>query len=230
MRIHALQHAMYEGLGSTEDWAWEHGHALSVTRLFEGEELPALTTFDALFVMGGPMNVYEEAQYPWLVPEKAFIREVIGTGIPVIGICLGAQLIADAMGGAVVGNGEREIGWLPVTPADTLPEMLIPLLEGGQEAFHWHSDRFEPPPGAELFAASEACPHQGFTLGDSVIGFQFHPEITEAVATAFITAEGRIPEGRYVQSAGEMLSNPERFEAQQARWLAFLERRLGSAL
>lgn len=230
MRIHALQHAMHEGLGSTEEWAWDHGHTLSFTRLFDGAALPEPGTFDALFVMGGPMNIYEEEAYPWLGPEKAFIREVAGAGIPMAGICLGAQLIADALGGKVVSNGEREIGWFPVSAVGSPPDRLRPLLEDSPESFHWHGDRFELPPGAELFAASEGCPHQGFTLGDSIVGFQFHPEATEEVATAFITAEGELGEGRYVQSASQILRDPARFEAQRQRWFAFLDHWLGSGL
>jgi len=226
MRIQTLQHVPHEALGSTAEWALDNGHEVGFTRLFEGEPLPSPTAFDALFVMGGPMNVYDEAEHPWLGPEKAFIREIVATGMPVIGICLGAQLIAAAMGGRVVGNGEREIGWFPLSAVGSPPESRAPLMEA-PAAFHWHGDRFEPPPGARLFAASEACPHQGFTLGNSVVGFQFHPEVTEAVATAFISAEGRLPEGTYVQSARQMLSDPVRFDAQQVRWFAFLDHWLG---
>lgn len=230
MRIHGLQHVPHEGLGSTEEWAYDHGHSVSFTRLYEGQQLPAPTAFDALFVMGGPMNIYQEAKYPWLAPEKAFIREVVEAGTPVAGICLGAQLIADALGGAVVSNGQQEIGWFSITPVGAVPELLRPLVDGPQEAFHWHGDRFEPPPGARLFAASDACPHQGFTIGDTVVGFQFHPEITDAVATAFITADSPLPEGPFVQSAAEMLADPSRFDAQQARWFAFLDGWLGRVI
>jgi len=230
MRIHALQHVSHEALGSTEEWAQQYGHSVSFTRLFEGDRLPPPDGFDVLFVMGGPMNIYEQAKYPWLAPEKAFIREVVEAGLPVAGICLGAQLLADSLGGRVVSNGQREIGWFPVEPVEPLPKILRPLFEGPHEAFHWHGDRFEPPPGADVFASSEGCPNQGFAIGDSVLGFQFHPEITDAVATAFITDEAPLPAGRYIQSPAQMRSQPRRFVEQRKRWFAFLDRWLGRVI
>lgn len=98
MKVHVLQHVPFEGLGSIQTWADEHQHTVTVTRLFAEEHLPSVETFDALIVLGGPMNIYKESKYKWLREEKAFIKRVIGEKKRVLGICLGAQMIADVLG------------------------------------------------------------------------------------------------------------------------------------
>lgn len=107
MRIHYLQHVPFEDLANIEVWAGEKGHEVSVTRLYMDETLPALDRFDWLIVMGGPMNIYEEVEYPWLIKEKEFIRNAINAGKFVMGICLGAQLIADVLGEKLFGTSTR---------------------------------------------------------------------------------------------------------------------------
>lgn len=224
MKIHYLQHVPYEGLGSTKEWALARGHELSATRLYAGEALPDSMAFDWLFVMGGPMNIYEYQDHPWLKPEKAFIRQAINNGKKVFGICLGSQLISDVLGGPVVNNGEMEIGWFPIRrrgePRAPL-ELLLPDSEG--PAFHWHGDRFQLPEGAEPFAESEGCPNQGFTWGSTVFAFQFHPEVTPEVARVFAEQSGELPSGRFVQTLDEMVAEPDRFERVRERWFGFLD-------
>src|SRR5271170_6697939 len=114
MRIHYFQHVPFEGLGCIAQWAAEKEHTVTATRFYLDEPAPNPGEIDWLVVMGGPMNIYEEAEYPWLAREKRFIGEAIRGGKTVIGICLGAQLIADVMGGPVTRNLEKEIGWFPI--------------------------------------------------------------------------------------------------------------------
>lgn len=114
MRIHYLQHVAMEDPGSILAWASEQGCSLTYTLFHESGALPAVDSFDWLLILGGPMNIYEEERFPWLAEEKLFIRSAIAAGKIVIGLCLGAQLIADVIGGQVTANREPEIGWLPV--------------------------------------------------------------------------------------------------------------------
>ena len=143
MRIHYLQHVPFEDLAYIETWAKDKGHSLSVTKLYLNEKLPGMDDFDWLIVMGGPMNIYEEREYPWLVEEKQFIEEVIKTGKVVLGICLGAQLIADVLGGKVRQNDYQEIGWFPVTKtSEANNSVFFKSLPDDFMAFHWHGDTF----------------------------------------------------------------------------------------
>jgi GMP synthase-like glutamine amidotransferase len=224
LRLHWLQHQHYEGLGHIETWAAERGVAVSRTALWGDESLPDLTDFDVLVVMGGPMNVYEHAAYPWLIDEKAFIRRTIDARKPVLGICLGAQLLADQLGGGVAAAAHAEIGWHPVWQTTGVRRSRL-LEDFGDEflAFHWHGDTFMLPPGAELLASSEACPTQAFVWRDQVLGLQFHPEVTVDDAQCWIEQHG-VAQDRYVQTAEEMLREPQRFEANRRLTGALMDR------
>jgi GMP synthase (glutamine-hydrolysing) len=213
LRIHWLQHVPFEGLGTIEGWVRRADHRLSGTRMWAGEPLPAVTDIDWLIVMGGPMGVADEDRLPWLTVEKRFIETCLAAGKRALGICLGAQLIADALGAPVAPNGEREIGWFPVrfdpaACADTGWEMFPETLT----AFHWHGDRFEIPPGGRLLAESDACDRQTFAWGDRVLGLQFHLETTEDGAAALTEhCKDELTEGVFIQTPEEMLGRPERF-------------------
>lgn len=179
MRVQVLQHVDFEDAAGIADWAAARGHGVAATRLFAGEALPGLADFDFLAVMGGPMNIYEHLEHPWLEQEKRFLRSAVDAGKAVLGVCLGAQLLADVLGGSVRQAVHREIGWLPVR---STPEAYAnPLFTGfpaAYPAFHWHGDTFSIPPGAVRVAESEACPNQAFVLGARVAGLQFHLETT----------------------------------------------------
>ena len=125
LQIHYLQHVPFEGLGSIESWLHERGHHVSATHMFSGDQLPQLDHLDWLMVMGGPMGVSDDIQYPWLKGEKEFIREAVDSGKVVLGICLGAQLIADALGAPVRKNEYREIGWFPIVRHQEAPRSEI---------------------------------------------------------------------------------------------------------
>ncbi len=207
MRIHSLEHVPFEDLAQIGVWAAQHGHQVTRTRFYAHDPLPSWRDYDWLVVMGGPMNIYEEDLYPWLAQEKACILEAIRQGRVVLGICLGAQLIADVLGGPVTKNAHREIGWFPVNLTEAaaasplfhdLPRQFI--------AFHWHGDTFAIPPDAQAMAASAACAHQAFTYGDRVVGLQFHLESTPASVQKLIDHCGdELTDGPFIQSPTEML-------------------------
>ena len=168
MRVHVFQHVPFEGPGSVAQWAHARGAALTVTPLLEPHSLPELGAVDVLVVLGGPMSVHDEACLPWLRDEKHFIGDAIASGTPVLGICLGAQLIAAALGARVYAGAKREIGWFPVYGLDHAEQAF--RFPDVVNAFHWHGETFDLPTGATLLARSEACACQAFqhySSGDS---------------------------------------------------------------
>lgn len=208
MRIHYLKHVPFEDLANIEVWAKEKDHIVSGTGLYDNEELPQMDDFDWLVILGGPMNIYEEKTYPWLASEKKFIAEAIAAKKIVLGICLGAQLIADVLGAKVKRNNFTEIGWFPVTLTgdaksspvlSTLPERFI--------AFHWHGDTFEIPPGAVRVAESEACANQAFVYNDRVIGLQFHIEYSlKSINSMLLNCGDELVDGKFIHKEDEILS------------------------
>jgi GMP synthase-like glutamine amidotransferase len=199
MQVHSLEHAPSEGAGRIADWAHSRGHSFAATRLDLGEPLPSADDFDLLVIMGGGMNIYEHRDYPWLVEEKRLIARAAAREKAMLGVCLGAQLIADVLGGKVVQNPYKEIGWFPVRfidrqpPFDGFPENCT--------VFHWHGDTFELPSRARRVAESEACPNQAFTFGDRIAGLQFHIELTTDAALGFCEGmESVLQPARYVQT------------------------------
>ncbi len=213
MNIHHLQHVAFEGLGSMKAVLEEKGHQLSSTHLYANQDLPVLSDIDWLIVMGGPMGVYDEDVYPWLRTEKKFIREAIDAGKIVLGICLGAQLIADVLGAGVYKNAHKEIGWFNINrSADAGGMLLAQEIPEQVDVFHWHGDTFDIPEDATLLAESAACKNQGFILDERVLALQFHLETTPESAISLIDKCGDELDGSaYVQSKNEMLSDPQRF-------------------
>jgi len=215
MRLHYLQHVEFEGPANIENWAKQLGWDISGTQLYRGEKPPVLNGLDWLVVMGGPMNVYEEKEYPWLVSEKKFIAEAIESNKIVLGICLGAQLIADVLGGTVGSNKYKEIGWFPVS---LLPDAAasVPFRSFPDEfmAFHWHGDTFSLPPGAAMLAQSEACPAQAFSYNDGrVLGLQFHLESSpESVLKLIRNCSNEMIEQEYIQGPDAILRRKEYFK------------------
>jgi GMP synthase (glutamine-hydrolysing) len=182
---------------------------LTFTHADRGDPLPSPSGLDFLTIMGGSMNVYEEAAYPWLIQEKRFIEAVIRSGKQVLGICLGAQLIATVLGARVVRNAYPEIGWFPVEKTKEAPP-LFDAWPATADAFHWHGDTFNLPAGATHVARSQACENQTFVYNDHVLALQFHPEATPESVEQMIQ-EGVPASGPFVQSAEKMRESPERF-------------------
>ncbi len=212
MRIHYLQHVPFEDLANIERWANDKGHGITRTSLFANEVLPGLDKFDWLIVMGGPMNIYEHDKYPWLVREKEFIRKAIAGDKIVLGICLGAQLMADVLGGKVRRNEYREIGWHKVrlTP-EARASRIFGVMPKEFMAFHWHGDTFSIPSGAVHTAESEACNNQAFEMGKA-IGLQFHLESSmDSIDHLISNCSDELTDGLYVQKPKELLAHLDRF-------------------
>lgn len=222
LRVHWLQHADFEDLGCIAPWLAARGHTVTHTRLCAGEPLPPHTAFDWLIVMGGPMNIYEYEQYPWLRAEKQLIGEAIAANRRLLGICLGSQLIADVLGGKVTRNKHIEIGWFPVR-LTTRDSRLLDDFPETFDAFHWHGDTFEIPAGARHLASSEACANQAFAYGERVLGLQFHPEVTASNVRDWLLHE-RVTSARYVQTPEQMLDNIPRYAQINRLMLKLLER------
>ncbi len=225
MRVHLLQHVPFEGSGSIQQWLERRFASVSICRPYEGAGLPGVADFDWLIIMGGPMSVNDEQDHPWLRPEKLLIKEAVISGRVVLGICLGAQLIASALGARVSPNPRKEIGWFPVRrcPQET-PAAVAGLFPDSTEVFHWHGDTFALPPGAVRFLSSDACENQAFAIGNRVIGLQFHLEITMPGARLLIENCAReIVSGPTIQSEAQMLSRPERFDRINRLMSAVLE-------
>ena len=234
MHIHYLQHVPFEGPGYITDWLAAAGHRISATRFFESDALPEAGAVDLLVVMGGPMSVNDTAEFPWLIAEQQFIREVIRAGRPVLGICLGAQLIASALGSRVYPNHCKEIGWLPIQGVPSGEPDLFSFPPTA-EVFHWHGETFDLPAGSHLLASSAGCRNQAFQLGNAVIGLQFHLETTPDSVQQLVGQCGHelIP-AQYVQSEQEILTAPpERYAVVNrlmGELLAFLLRKAALSL
>lgn len=214
MRVHVIQHVPFEGPGLIAQWARERSHELT-TALATTEEFPDATEIDFLVVMGGPMDADDEIASPWLHAEKHFIAEAIAGGRLVLGVCLGAQILAEVIGGTVRRNPQREIGWYPVHRTEAgsdeplFADLPDPLVVG-----QWHSDTFDLPVGLDPLLSSEACVNQAFVFDHRAVGLQFHLEWTEDALSALFLACGSEQlgdDGQWVMSAAEMSDEaPER--------------------
>ena len=208
MRAHYLKHVPFEGLGSIEPWLAAAGYEITCTAFYAGDRLPELPEFDLLVVMGGPMSVHDQGDYPWLAAEKQFIRAAVEKGIPTLGICLGAQLIAACLGAAVYPNAAKEIGWFPVVPVSGQEPDIFRFPEE-VTVFHWHGETFDLPKGAVHLARSRGCVNQAFQLGNHVIGLQFHLETTpESAENLVANCADELVEGAFIQTENEILSAP----------------------
>ena len=204
MRFHWLGNVGFEDAAEVGVWAAAQGYEVTATRLYEGEDLPAVEAIDALAVMGGPMNVYQYRDFPWLVREARFVEAAMKAGVPVLGICLGSQLMADVLGAKVVQNREKEIGWFDVTlTAEAEGMAAFREIPAKFTAFHWHGDTFGIPAGAKHLAVSEACVNQAFAYGQRAIGLQFHLEYSvESIRRMLIhCGDELVEEGPFVASA-----------------------------
>jgi GMP synthase-like glutamine amidotransferase len=213
MRYHVLQHVSFETPGLLADEIRRRGQVLRTTALYDDEPLPSLQDFDALIVLGGPMSIQDEAEYPWLRDEKELIGATIREGKKVLGICLGAQLIAAVCGARVYRSPEKEIGFWPVKWVDGTEEIV----------FHWHGETFDLPAGAVLLASTEACVHQAFSLGDRVLGIQFHPEVTGDIIREMVANEGweleEAADAPFVQEADQILTEASEKGNHRVDWL-----------
>ena len=220
--VHYFQHIAGEGLGSPESWLKQHNAVVTVTEFFalaKGDAsvtLPNPDEVDLLIIMGGEMSVNDEDIHPWLINEKQWIRHYIELGKPVVGLCLGGQLIASCLGATVKKHHLKEIGWWPIQGRSAAPSThdIFPFPKS-ITALSWHGDTFDLPKGAIWLAESEACPHQAYQYAARVLAFQFHPEITPKNLNLFLSDYGYDamikdnPRTTYIQTPLQMSDVPE---------------------
>jgi GMP synthase (glutamine-hydrolysing) len=232
-RVLALQHAAHEPLGTIETVLHERGIEHTMVRPYDGERVPRTTEgFDGLVVMGGPMGVYEAERFPFLADELQLIRSALEAEVPMLGICLGAQLLAAAAGARVYASGRQEIGWYPLTLSpEGEADQLFAGLPGEIDAFHWHGDTFDAPPGSVLLASSAMTPRQAFRLGKHAYGLQFHLEVTPSIVEEFAVSSTQelhvhgIDPRALMQGAGRFGMELERIaRVVFGRWTDFLPR------
>lgn len=216
MNIHWIQHVPFEGPAHIETIARRMNFNLSSTMVYEPAfSFPRVDDLDLLVIMGGPMGVHDTEDFPWLVHEKDFIREVIRRNKKVLGICLGAQIISDVMGAPVTKNIHREIGWHRVTPEKSYSGLFSGIFNESPEVFHWHGDTFSIPAGCSRICSSEACQNQAFEHEGRVLGLQFHLETTMGSAQQLINncKDELEATGRYIQPAANIMTDKTRFTA-----------------
>ncbi len=221
LNIQCIKHAHFENEGFIAEWIKRKDHQLNSTHIWLDEPFPLPDSIDGLIIMGGPMSVNDEEQYHWLKEEKQFIAQVIQKKIPVLGICLGAQLIANVLGAQVLKAPQKEIGWWPITTFPSNYWETNKILT----TFLWHGETFTLPKNATLLASSEAIAHQGFSYGEKVVGIQFHPEVTpEGIKNLIQNCCSDLTQGKFIQTADEMFSNKSFFEDNKKLLFALLEK------
>ena len=177
MRAAAIRHVPFEDLGTFEPALRDAGYAVHYVDVGIGDlAAPELDEADLLIVLGGPIGAYEEASYPFLVDELALIGRRLREDRPLLGICLGAQLIARALGSRVYPMGTKEIGWSGIELAPAASGTPLRHLQE-IEVLHWHGDTFDLPDGCALLASTPVCRNQAFTRGPNLLALQFHPEV-----------------------------------------------------
>ena len=203
MRVQVLKHVAFEGVGNMSVWLYSYCATVDVTRFYQEATLPDIESLDLIIIMGGPMSVNDEATLPWLCDEKRFIEHALSHDVPMVGVCLGAQLIANVLGARVSPNAHREIGWFDVTARPYAEGAL--RLPGRERIFHWHGETFELPSDSIWLASSEACANQAFQYGSRVVGLQCHPETTPATVDRLVAHCGHeLTAGRYIQTEAEL--------------------------
>lgn len=225
MHLHYLQHVPFETPGNIIPWAMKNNHTLSSTKLYEDQNLPAMEVFDWLIIMGGPMNIYEEDRYPFLTKEKLLIEKAIKKEKIVMGICLGAQLIADVLGAKVYKGRYKEIGWYDLFLTDEANHSRVfSQLPTSFVGFHWHGDTFDIPKGGYRMVSSKGCLNQAFEYNNRVFALQFHLETSRQSAKSLIDhCAAEIIQDKYIMSADQMLLQNKYFEEIQQNLEIMLE-------
>ncbi|MDF2963350.1 MAG: glutamine amidotransferase [Paenibacillus sp.] len=200
MRLLLLKHFVFDDPLFITTWADQKGY--SVTAMYPPDTFtaPSLDSFDLLIILGGPMSAYQESEFPWLTDEKSFIKSAVAYGKKVLGICLGAQMLAEVVGGRVYRNSHKEIGWHPVV-RNGIQHPLFSGIPDTFHSFHWHGDCFDIPDEAIPLAYSEACRIQAFAYGERALGLQFHLETTPSCMNTMLARwQHEIIEAPYIQS------------------------------
>ena len=213
MRAHCFQHEPFEGMAAIETWLKEKNFDITYTRFFELDKIPLIDDIDWLIIMGGAMSVNDEAEFPWLVKEKEFVRQCVAAKKKIVGICLGSQLIASAMGAKVYRNTQKEIGWFPIRK-NANSSSLFTDMPNELTVFHWHGETYDLPVGANLVASSEACKHQIYTVGSHVAAFQCHFETTtESLASINDACRVELIKAPFIQLEVDMVADEKKYAA-----------------
>jgi GMP synthase-like glutamine amidotransferase len=225
LRIRCLMHVPFEGPGIIADWSRQHHHRMEYTRFYEGDALPKQSEVDMLVIMGGPMDAIHPEALPWMVEEMQWISDFLGQGKPVLGICLGAQMIASSLGAKIFPGEHKEIGWHNLQFLSALGEFRIfPELPATRKVFHWHGDTFTIPDGATRIASSGAFPNQGFIYDHRVMALQFHLEVTPPGVKELVEncREDLVP-APYIQREKEILAEDSAYSNNQALMFRLLD-------
>jgi GMP synthase (glutamine-hydrolysing) len=209
-----------DSLGITEAVLAAEGiPVLRVDGFDAGTHLPDIDQVGGFVIFGGAMNVDETARYPWLLTQRQLLRRAIDEGVPVLGICLGAQMLARALGARVYPAPVRELGFYPVTVTEAgLRDPLVSAFESANRVFQWHEDTFDLPQGATLLATGEQVPVQAFSFGERAWGIQFHFEVDRAGVEAWLRAAQPTLKGPWNRDPGQVLTELDLYlEAQQQR-------------
>ena len=225
LNIHYLQHVPYEDPGCILNWIRERGHCVTYTKFYEDEALPELSNIDWLIVMGGPMGVYDDRQFHWLKKERSYINDAINQNKTVLGICLGSQLIAAAMGAKVYPNQLKEIGWFNISITEQgKSNWLFDGFDSTFKVFHWHGDTFDLPDNAIHLASSKACKNQAFIINNKVLGLQFHFEVTaESLKNMVENGKDELQPAAYIQTDKQILDQTEHIAANNLKMISVLD-------
>lgn len=220
LNVHYFQHIAGEGFGSCYEYLKQLNAKITATEFFalpldrplDIEALPAVEEVDLLIIMGGTMSVSDEVNFPWLTVEKRWLRRYLSLGRPALGLCLGGQLIANALGAPVRKNNKQELGWHDVYKVANVSHECFQL-PNKMNVMQWHSETFEIPRGAVHLAESDVCKNQMYQIGTNVLGFQFHPEITPENLSLFLDNKEELLgfSGLYVQSELELRKTPQSY-------------------
>lgn len=184
-----IKHAKAEGPGTLGDFFRESSWQVKIVELCDNEALPPVENCEAIISLGGPMNVYETKKYPFLKKEEAFIKKALKKKIPILGICLGAQLLAKASAAKIVKSENKEIGWYSVTlTSQGKTDSLFKGLNQKMDVFQWHEDSFCIPKESALLATADTCKNQAVRVGKNAWGLQFHPEMTEEMISGWFSS------------------------------------------
>lgn len=211
-----IKHIAIEGPGTIAEFFDQQKIDYRIVELSQGERLPGnLKNIDGVIVLGGPMNVYEEAQHPFLKEEDVFIRNVLKAGLPYLGICLGSQLLAKSSNASVKKARQKEIGWALIQQTDEgKTDPLFAGLDDQLIAFQWHEDTFDIPPRGRLLSTSQIVPHQAFKIGPHAYGLQYHIEVDKDTIASWIEEYFKVSKAQDSKEGRKMLDQFEQLKTQ----------------